>query len=407
MNDVSVRTLRWELVRAASAGLLETAYFTFALLIAIEKFEASSTAKSLLLSSQFMGLLVSLFLPALLSRSGWSAPKIAMVFSLAGAWGFGLAFLHRDSEVGYLLGMCMGFFFMALQVPLQTQWLRANVEEGMRGRFFGWMTLTRAGVSIAFGVFAGAMLGEDFGKADGLLLVFAVATLIQAFAVSRIPAPTPEEGRNRRLGVFAAMRWARHDHRFRRVLISAMVLGMGVLMTVALRVDYLVLERYGWRCSPEQVVFLTTTLPAITRVVGSLFWGRLFDRMNVFRLRVVLNGLFVVAVALFFWSPLFWGIAVGAGIFGLARSGGEIVWNLWVTKLAQPEHTGEYMAVHTFFTGVRGLVAPFLGFALSSSLGLPVMVGLCVTLMLISVIVVWPLLREDDGPMQVAERKGG
>jgi hypothetical protein len=33
-----------------------------------------------------------------------------------------------------------------------------------------------------------------------------------------------------------------------------------------------------------------------------------------------------------------------------------------VTKLAPPARVADYMAVHTFFTGVRGVTAPVIGF---------------------------------------------
>jgi hypothetical protein len=37
---------------------------------------------------------------------------------------------------------------------------------------------------------------------------------------------------------------------------------------------------------------------------------------------------------------------------------------LWVTKFAPPERVADYMAVHAFFTGVRGVVAPLVAFQL-------------------------------------------
>jgi len=37
---------------------------------------------------------------------------------------------------------------------------------------------------------------------------------------------------------------------------------------------------------------------------------------------------------------------------------------LWVTKFAPPERVADYMSVHTFFTGVRGVLAPLVAFQL-------------------------------------------
>ena len=41
---------------------------------------------------------------------------------------------------------------------------------------------------------------------------------------------------------------------------------------------------------------------------------------------------------------------------------------LWVTKFAPPERVADYMSVHTFFTGVRGVVAPAVAFHLIGTL---------------------------------------
>ena len=58
------------------------------------------------------------------------------------------------------------------------------------------------------------------------------------------------------------------------------------------------------------------------------------------------------------------GLAISALIFGFSTSGGDVAWTLWVTKFAAPERVPDYMAVHTFFTGIRGLLAPITAFSL-------------------------------------------
>ncbi len=67
-------------------------------------------------------------------------------------------------------------------------------------------------------------------------------------------------------------------------------------------------------------------------------------------------------------------MGIAAGIFGLAFGGGRIMWQLWVIKISPPHKTADYMSVHSAFTGVRGLLAPFLGYTLLQWAG-PVFVG--------------------------------
>lgn len=39
-----------------------------------------------------------------------------------------------------------------------------------------------------------------------------------------------------------------------------------------------------------------------------------------------------------------------------------MAWALWVTKFAPPGRVADYMSVHTFLTGIRGVMAPFIAF---------------------------------------------
>ena len=69
-----------------------------------------------------------------------------------------------------------------------------------------------------------------------------------------------------------------------------------------------------------------------------------------------------MATVAFFASDSLTGIIVGAIFFGIATSGGEVAWVVG-HKICASRSRGR-LRVHTFFTGVRGCVAPFLGFYL-------------------------------------------
>ena len=77
---------------------------------------------------------------------------------------------------------------------------------------------------------------------------------------------------------------------------------------------------------------------------------------------VILNFFFAVSLVLFFHSTSMVGLCIAAGLFGVANSGGEVAWSLWVTKFAPAKHVADYMSVHLFFNGIRNFISPFLGF---------------------------------------------
>ena len=58
-------------------------------------------------------------------------------------------------------------------------------------------------------------------------------------------------------------------------------------------------------------------------------------------------------------------------LYGVANAGGDVAWSLWVTKFAPAGRVADYMSVHTFFTGVRGVIAPVAAFHLVTICSLP------------------------------------
>src|SRR5258706_1768734 len=87
--------------------------------------------------------------------------------------------------------------------------------------------------------------------------------------------------------------------------------------------------------------------------------------MNFFVLRITLNLGFALGILAFFTSHSPAGLVIGAIIYGVSNAGGDVAWSLWVTKFAPPERVADYMSVHTFFTGMRGVIAPVVAFQLA------------------------------------------
>ena len=142
-------------------------------------------------------------------------------------------------------------------------------------------------------------------------------------------------------------------------------------MMLPLRVEYLANPIYGMHLPADRIALLTLVIPNLARLALSPVWGWLFDRMNFFALRATLNFGFAVGIVSFFVSETTTGLVVAAVVFGISNAGGDVAWSLWVTKFAPPGRVAEYMSVHTFFTGVRGVAAPFLGFYLITVLTMP------------------------------------
>lgn len=407
-----------ETIRAFAAGIIETSLATFAVLIAVTQFESGPALKAFLLACPAVGLLGSLWSLPLVIRWRLTASQAAGGISLLSAAGFSVAAIGAHSEICFVVGMSIGIGVIGMAIPLQTHYLRLNYPGHSRGRLFSISLFIRALTSMLVSWGFGLYLDRDLDRYPVLLWTFAGAALVAAACSFSIPSgtirttcerpgpSTSEEGKAGRSHFLDSVHISRADPVFVRLLIAAMVMGFGVLSANALRVDYLVNPIHGLEWDVKTVSIITGVIPSVMRVVSTVFWGSLFDRMNFFRLRIIVNFVFLAGILLYFlWSDVRI-IVIGSALFGLARGGGEIMFNLFVTKLAPAEHIADYMSVHTFLAGIRLSLAPFLGFFLVAWASIPVMVVVSAGLVLVSVLLVRSASRgEDDIPHEVSRKR--
>jgi MFS family permease len=372
-DAVEVRTtFRLECCRSVFAGVVESVVATFALLVAVRHFGASSSGKAWLVAGPNIGLMAGPAVVAVFRRAGLTPVAAAAIVQLAAALLFGAAALVV-SERSYVLLVAAGGAAVAATVPLMTQVYQDAYPDADRGRLFSRAFFIRIAASVG----AGALLGRFLDwRPDGHSWVLGGAAIccgMSSVLVSRFPRMSGFSGATEcetgsRGGMLsrtlAGLRFVGLDAVFRRTLISWMFLGIGNLVMLPLRVELLALpDSLGTIRTAADIALLTAVIPNVARLATTLLWGRLFDRCNFFVLRALLNFLFAAAILAFFLGDRMWVLVLGAVLYGVANSGGDVVWSLWVTKVTIPERVADYMAVHTCFTGVRGVLAPVIAYA--------------------------------------------
>jgi MFS family permease len=363
-QETTARTFRNELLRSIPAGVLETLGGTFGMLVAVRVFAAGDLAKSTFLSASSGGLIASLVIVPLLLRLNSTVNRIAARVQFIAAACLMVAALMPASELVFIAASSLGLFFFALQVPLQTQIYRLNYPERTRGKLFAITATTRSLAAAGFGLAGGWMLGWRLDSYAWLLWAFAIAAAVSGFWTHGLPAMPWEmpEGSQHRL--LSSWRWVKADRDFRTLLISWMIMGIGNLIAWSLFVEFLANPRHGHSLPTSTVAWLTGVVPVVFRVVFTYPWGLLFDRINFFVVRASLNVVFAIACLCYYCGgSLGWWVA-GMALFGVANAGGNVTWSLWVTKLAPKHAVAEYMSVHSFLTGLRGMLAPYLAFAM-------------------------------------------
>jgi hypothetical protein len=100
-----------------------------------------------------------------------------------------------------------------------------------------------------------------------------------------------------------------------------------------------------------------------------------------------------LGILTFFTSTDLPGLIAGAIIFGISNAGGDIAWSLWVTKFAPENRVADYMSVHTFFTGLRGVLAPITAFQLAKTLPLTTLGGISAGLIFLATLLLIPEIK--------------
>jgi hypothetical protein len=354
-------TFRYEAFRAVSSGVIETASSTFLLIIAVQWFEAGAFAKGCVAAGSGLGYLLSPAVVAIVKHLQMPATLAAARLALTGGIAMAGAAAVPTLPV-FTMASVIGLATAGAIIPLLTQVYQDNYPPDTRGRLFSRTVMIRIVTAAAFSFGAGRLLSADITSFRLLLVIFSAALLFAAWCLLRIPSNVlAASGSSNPFRMFHAVR---DDRVFRATLISWMFMGFANLMMLPLRVEYLANPKYGLALRPDVIAVLTGVVPNLARLVMSPIWGRLFDRANFFVLRMTLNLGFALGIVSFFTSDSTLGLMLAAITFGVSTAGGDVAWSLWVTKIAPADRVADYMSVHTFFTGLRGLVAPMVGFAL-------------------------------------------
>lgn len=364
LSDAARHTFRNELWRSLPSGALDSMASTFGMLLAVRVFGLGQWEKSIFLGATSGGLLASLFAVPLLLRLRGRISGIAAGVQVAGAGFMAMAALMPRHPWVFVLGLSLGLFCFSMQIPLMTQIYRLNYPPESRGSLYAVAGATRGLSAVAFGLFGGWLLGRDLQNYPLLLWCFALAGLLSGWWTRGLPTTVWEPDAQENASLLSSLRWIGLDRDFRTLLISWMIMGIGNLVAASLFVEFLANPTHGINLPEPEVAMLTGVMPVLARSISSYPWGLIYDRVGLFKVRSILNLIFALSILIFFHGTQRSTWAAGMLLWGLATAGGNVTWGLWVTKLAPRQAVAQYMSVHTFLTGLRGVLAPPLAFFL-------------------------------------------
>ena len=395
-SELHRRTYKYDLWRGFFEGVLSSGIQTFALFIAIRYYNAGEGLKSLIAAAPFIGMILSLPLVHYtagkgLKKSFCSAvpSALASVCLIIAAWIPSLEF--------YALMITISYICRSAAIPYLTSIYSDNYPHLKRAASFSKPLLLTVAISALFGLAGSLLLEMNIIYFNWVFTVVGISALAKAWAISSMPSKVIEKtSHNHPFGNFE---YVIKDREFGYVLFTWFIMGFANLWVLPLRVDYVASSTYGIEASPLIVALIITIIPETIRFLFIPFWARLFDHMNFIVLRMILNVLFGMGIALFFISKNLLIIGAGSALIGLAFAGGSIAWALWVTKYAPPEKVSAYMSVHVCLTGIRGTIGPMIGYWTAAQVGATMTGWISCGLMILATIMLLPEIKHGRKKM--------
>lgn len=359
MSNATAITYARDKLRAPFMGLLEAGLQAFPLLIAIRYFDAPENTKAFIAGSGPMGFLITpitLFIAAKLRAR--PAQAAAITFIATAVFVAGATFVQSM--------LFFTIFIIASQVakvqhgPLMIQVYASNYLAEERGRRVTTPLMLIAFSSMVFSFIGGELLDIEITYYRIFFALMIIAALFSAWALWTIPADRLSVQNVGNPWENFSLIWK--DRLFGFLLGSWMLLGLGNLLALPIRIEYLANPDYGVNVSNKTIAVLMVLVPSAAQLLSTKLWGHFFDKLHFVTTRNLLNVCFLASIALFFFTTNLTLLTLSMVFQGVAMGGGKIFWGLWVTKIAPKEKASSYMSIHMALTGLRGTLAPFLGY---------------------------------------------
>ncbi len=389
-----------DLARSVPLGVLMPLEASLLVTIALKHFEAPGLVKGIVAAANGVGLLATPFVTWWARRWGRAVMIPVACLSVIGVVGFVIGSI--DSLLLFALGSVLGIATINAMYPLVTVTYERNFPPTELGRRVGWGMSLKVLVSAVVGLGMGAYVSAHPGRWWIVTVLGAVACAVLVVLHVQTPSGRLAEVDSHQRAWLPHFELLRLDRRLRLTLTAWMLMGFGNLMLLPLRVEYLGNPRYGIAASTATIAVLTVVVPSVVRLLSLPLFGMVFDRLSFFAARIIVNVLFAAYVAAFFTGTSTVGLVAGAMVLGIGSAGGDLMWSLWVTKFAPPGRTADYMGLHTFFTGVRAVSAPIVGFAVLGRVSLGSVALIAAALMVAASLVLVPEARAERARVRPA-----
>ena len=366
------RNARIDIIAAAFFGLFGGLTSPFIPFMARDRLEASPLEVSLVVASQGIVLLLSLWF-ARFVRARHPVRLVAIPSFIARAL---LLLMPAVRTPEAYVAVVLGHYAIGSISALgYAQVMRAVYPPDVRGRIMG---VVRVGMALMW--IAASLVGGRVMQSVPFQWVFAVGGLFGMtssviFSRMRLPEDVPME---EPIDLSRTREILREDRPFRLFLTGLLVYGFGV-----------------WFISPAIPILLVDVLHATSFQAGLLsavssatwlfsyyYWGRMIDRRSAAGAMSLILFIGTITPTIYFISTNAWVVQLAGVTEGLTSAGFDLGWLTAILEYSPPGQIRHYVAIYNTAVGVRGATAPFLAGAILPAIGVRAVFAIGISLAL-------------------------
>lgn len=353
------QTYRYDCIRGTFNGIIYVGLMTLTLLVAIRYHEAPKWIKTFIASAESIGRLITPITLCLCYRLKLPTARLTCIYMILITMTLIGASLAPDITF-YATAIIITYILFAQPPQLMLHIYSQNYSKAERGSRVSTMFVfsTTAGIIISF--LFGRWLNIDITSYHVQLLLMAICSLLAAVAAYKIPSTSLGKQASGSAWENFSLAWK--DKLFGWLIFGYALLGIGNAMVIPIRIEYMANITYNINASNFHITLINVVIPGASMIISTKIWGFIFDRVHFITIRLLINLCFIISCLTFFNSTDLVTLGISAMINGFAIAGGMIVWHLWVTKVAPKEKIPAYMSSHTSFSGIKGLIAPAIGY---------------------------------------------
>ena len=383
---------------------MNTMMLPLAIVIAKQTLHASDFELAILQSSLMIGLILSLFYGSLVERlaagTAYVLPRI-----IGSSLLLGLLIPGANQASGFTMLLAAATMIVSVSTPQLGVFYQAVYPDDQRGRLVGttrWFQLLTAAITSWV---VGDYLKNHAASWPWIYALTGVAGILLSLpllGVGRHERPT-----RRTFTLAEGFRIVSRDRNFCLFLAFQFLLGIANMAgnfsfyLYVNKTEYLGLDL-------KTAALVTGAIPPVAMLLSIRPWGTLFDRIGIVGYRVITNVFMAMGFLIYVLPGGIWTACIGVFVWSMGRSGGQLAWTIGILQFAGgPHRSPVYMRIHTFLTGVRGVVAPFVATWLISTGTHPRHIFLgSFALLLLSSWLTWKYIRLEDERRPAAASSG-